>query len=183
MSLDKSPQLTPQRLAANRQNAQHSTGPRTAGGKKRSSRNSRQHGLYSNARFFWDAAIALGEDPREFERLLKLDLARQPTCGCMQGRTLKSGIRGEHERHQGSMGIRLHVCSCRRYGNPPRRELRHLRDDALSPAFGGGHRSRDPESGDMPDAPLGRLESRNGIWKAAASQVLPPHSTGVRSSL
>jgi hypothetical protein len=70
MSLDKSPQLTPQRLAANRQNAQHSTGPRTAEGKKRSSRNSRQHGLYSNARFFWDAAIALGEDPREFERLL-----------------------------------------------------------------------------------------------------------------
>jgi len=56
-----------------------STGPRTAGGKRRSSQNARKHGLYSNANFFWDAAIALGEDPRDFERLLKgLVLARQP---------------------------------------------------------------------------------------------------------
>jgi len=56
-----------------------STGPRTTQGKERSSRNSRKHGLFSNAGFYWDAAIALGEDPREFERLLKgLVLARQP---------------------------------------------------------------------------------------------------------
>jgi len=56
-----------------------STGPRTAPGKRRSSQNARKHGLYSNANFFWDAAIALGEDPRDFERLLKgLVLARQP---------------------------------------------------------------------------------------------------------
>ena len=56
-----------------------STGPRTAGGKRRSSQNARKHGLYSNAYFFWDAAIALGEDPRDFGRLLKgLVLARRP---------------------------------------------------------------------------------------------------------
>ena len=55
------------------------TGPRTTEGKRRSSQNARKHGLYSNANFFWDAAIALGEDPRDFERLLKgLVLARQP---------------------------------------------------------------------------------------------------------
>jgi hypothetical protein len=56
-----------------------STGPRTAQGKRRSSQNALKHGLYSNAAFFWDSAIALGEDPRDFERLLKgLVLARQP---------------------------------------------------------------------------------------------------------
>ena len=37
--------LTPQRLAANRRNAQKSTGPRTRSGKKRSSRNHTTHGL------------------------------------------------------------------------------------------------------------------------------------------
>ena len=66
-------------LEARKENAQKSTGPRTAEGKRRSSQNARKHGLYSNANFFWDAAIALGEDPRDFERLLKgLVLARQP---------------------------------------------------------------------------------------------------------
>ena len=38
---------SPQKLAANRANAQHSTGPKTAEGKERSSQNSRTHGFYS----------------------------------------------------------------------------------------------------------------------------------------
>jgi hypothetical protein len=55
------------------------TGPRTAEGKRRVSQNARKHGLFANASFYWDAAITLGEDPREFERLLKgLVRARQP---------------------------------------------------------------------------------------------------------
>ena len=71
--------LTAAQLEARKENARKSTGPRTAEGKRRSSQNARKHGLYSNANFFWDAAIALGEDPRDFERLLKgLVLARQP---------------------------------------------------------------------------------------------------------
>jgi len=70
VSFFKSSQLTLRRLAANRRNAQHSTGPRTAGGKRHSSRNSRQHGLYSNARFFRDATLTLAKDPREFRHLL-----------------------------------------------------------------------------------------------------------------
>jgi hypothetical protein len=71
--------LTAAQLEARKENAQKSTGPRTAAGKRRSSQNARKHGLYSNANFFWDAAIALGEDPRDFERLMKgLVLARQP---------------------------------------------------------------------------------------------------------
>ena len=39
MSLRKSPQLTPQLLAAARQNAQHSTGPRSAAAKQNSKLN------------------------------------------------------------------------------------------------------------------------------------------------
>ena len=71
--------LTVAQLEARRENAKKSTGPRTLEGKKRVSQNARKHGLYSNASFFWDAAIALGEDPRDFERLLKgLVLARRP---------------------------------------------------------------------------------------------------------
>jgi hypothetical protein len=71
--------LTATQPEARKENARKSTGPRTAEGKRRSSQNARKHGLYSNANFFWDAAIALGEDPRDFERLLKgLVLARQP---------------------------------------------------------------------------------------------------------
>ena len=56
-----------------------STGPRTRAGKRRSSRNARKHGLYSHAQFFWDAAIELGEDPRQFQELLDgLIAARLP---------------------------------------------------------------------------------------------------------
>jgi hypothetical protein len=71
--------LTATQPEARKENVRKSTGPRTVEGKRRSSQNARKHGLYSNAHFFWDAAIALGEDPRDFERLLKgLVLARQP---------------------------------------------------------------------------------------------------------
>ena len=43
-----SPRSSPRRIAANRRNAQRSTGPRTASGKKRSSMNSLKHGLASS---------------------------------------------------------------------------------------------------------------------------------------
>jgi len=56
-----------------------STGPRTLEGKRRSSRNAYKHGLYSKSSFFWDAATDLGEDPRDFRRLLNgLVEARRP---------------------------------------------------------------------------------------------------------
>ena len=71
--------LTTAQLNARRENAQKSTGPRTPQAKRRSCQNARKHGLYSNANFFWDAALALGEDPREYNRLLRgLVLARRP---------------------------------------------------------------------------------------------------------
>jgi len=72
--------LTVAQLKARKDNARKSTGPRTAEGKRRSSQNARKHGLYSNANFSWDASIALDEDPREYNRLLRgLVLALQPT--------------------------------------------------------------------------------------------------------
>ncbi len=56
---------TDRRTAANRANAAHSTGPRTAEGKAASSRNAVSHGITSNARvtvFNW-------ESPEEFQQL------------------------------------------------------------------------------------------------------------------
>src|SRR6516225_6832858 len=38
---------SPAQITANRANAEHSTGPASAGGKKRSSRNSTRHGLFA----------------------------------------------------------------------------------------------------------------------------------------
>ena len=58
MSLRKPPTLTPARLAANRRNAQQSTGPRTAGGKARSRLNGLIHGYRSKAyRGLWKALL------------------------------------------------------------------------------------------------------------------------------
>ena len=53
------------RLAANRANAQHSTGPRTEEGKARSSQNALKHGCFS--RDLKRAAERLGEDRAEFD--------------------------------------------------------------------------------------------------------------------
>ena len=59
--------------------ARLSGGPRTAEGKRRSCQNARRHSLYTDERFLEGAAIELGDDPRQFERLLKgLVEARQP---------------------------------------------------------------------------------------------------------
>ena len=67
MGLTKAPKVTERKAAANRQNAQHSTGPRTEAGKQNSSLNGIVHGLYSQTRTY-EAMIALGENPLEFER-------------------------------------------------------------------------------------------------------------------
>jgi hypothetical protein len=54
---------TDRQLAANRANAQKSTGPRTPEGKSASSRNALKSGIYSKA------LLIPGEDPAEFEAL------------------------------------------------------------------------------------------------------------------
>ena len=56
---------SPARLAANRANAQRSTGPRTMAGKEASSRNATRHGLLSRQ------PLLPGEDPAELEALTR----------------------------------------------------------------------------------------------------------------
>ena len=69
MSLRKSPQLTPQLLAATRQNAQHSTGPRSAAAKQNSKLNALKHGAYVRDENQRQSMLALGEDPEQFQTL------------------------------------------------------------------------------------------------------------------
>ena len=69
MSLRKSPQLTPALLAAARQNAQHSTGPRSPAAKQNIKLNSLKHGGRVSDENRCQAMLALGEDPQEFENL------------------------------------------------------------------------------------------------------------------
>lgn len=63
MSLVQSPQMTPRKRAANRQNARRSRGPRRPEAKRRAPLN----GL--RARLFFEAMDSLGEDRREFEEV------------------------------------------------------------------------------------------------------------------
>jgi hypothetical protein len=69
MSLRKSPQLTPALLAAARNNAQHSTGPRSAAAKQNVKLNALKHGGRVSDENRYQAMQALGEDPQEFEDL------------------------------------------------------------------------------------------------------------------
>jgi hypothetical protein len=60
--------ISPQKLAANRRNAQLSTGPRTEEGKRRSRRNALKHGVLASALLITEGEGA--EDPAEFNELL-----------------------------------------------------------------------------------------------------------------
>ena len=55
---------TDRQIEANRNNAQHSTGPRTTEGKQRSAQNAVTHGLSSKH------CIIPGEDPADYDELL-----------------------------------------------------------------------------------------------------------------
>ena len=71
MSLRKAPQLTPQLLAAARNNAQHSTGPRSPAAKQNSKLNALKHGAYVSDENQRQAMRALGEDPEQFQTLIQ----------------------------------------------------------------------------------------------------------------
>jgi hypothetical protein len=72
MSIRKSPQLTPQLLAAARQNSRHSTGPRSPAAKQNSKLNALKHGLRASPENHYEVMLALGENPQEFQT---------PVCG------------------------------------------------------------------------------------------------------
>jgi hypothetical protein len=69
MSLRKSPELTPALLAAARQNARHSTGPRSPAAKQNSKLNALKHGAYVADENRRQSMLALGEDPEQFQTL------------------------------------------------------------------------------------------------------------------
>ena len=69
MSLRKSPELTPALLAAARQNAQHSTGPRSPAAKQNSKLNALKHGGRVRDENRCLAMLALGEDPEQLQTL------------------------------------------------------------------------------------------------------------------
>jgi hypothetical protein len=71
MSLRKAPQLTPQLLAAARNNARHSTGPRSPAAKQNSKLNALKHGAYVSDENQRQAMRALGEDPEQFQTLIQ----------------------------------------------------------------------------------------------------------------
>jgi len=73
-------------IQANRLNAQKSTGPRTAVGKERASRNAVKHGLLARE------AVIRGEDPEEFERYRQWMLESLAPAGAVGG--IKGGIKG-----------------------------------------------------------------------------------------
>lgn len=70
MSLRKSPRISPAFLAANRDNAKKSTGPRTALGKARVSMNGLKHGLRSHLSL--SLMAKLGEPVDKCERMIYL---------------------------------------------------------------------------------------------------------------
>ena len=69
MSLRKSPELTPALLAAARNNAQHSTGPRSAAAKQNVKLNALKHGAYVRDENRHKTMLALGEDPEQLQTL------------------------------------------------------------------------------------------------------------------
>lgn len=70
MSLRKSPEATQSRAAAQRSNAQASTGPRSEAGKNRSRWNALRHGRWASGLAWSPQSLRdLCEDPEEFDRL------------------------------------------------------------------------------------------------------------------
>jgi len=72
--------LTHRQLESRRRNAQKSTGPRTAAGKRRAALNALKYGRYSTRQTLEQSMALLGEDPREFHAFRdSLIAARQPS--------------------------------------------------------------------------------------------------------
>jgi hypothetical protein len=61
--------VSPQKLAANRANAQHSTGPQSEAGKEKSAQNSYQHGFF--ARRLFPTSRERDRDGAEYDNLVK----------------------------------------------------------------------------------------------------------------
>ncbi len=82
MSLVKKPNMTEQKLAANRLNGGQSQGPVTEEGKERIAAANTRHGFYAQAR--QTALLGLGEDPADLEELLAGLLEEFAPTGVLQ---------------------------------------------------------------------------------------------------
>lgn len=90
--------LTPARQAANRRNAQQSTGPRTAAGKARSRLNALRHGAYRQPR---PAVLEeLGENSEEYQRLLAETLDSLPPANTFENELIRDIARLRWERRR-----------------------------------------------------------------------------------
>ena len=81
-------QASESQIAANRANAQKSTGPRTAEGKARSSQNAVKHGLTAK-----EGPVLPGEDPAEFETFVEALFEDIDTVRRDRGLSLLSALR------------------------------------------------------------------------------------------
>jgi hypothetical protein len=105
MPLRKSPTLTPALLAANRRNAQKSTGPRTAGGKARARRNSLRKGTRSP--YYRDLLTAmLYAPPYRVKETAQLFLSPEAAYQPMIARTVEffCMVEGEEVLQSGKNG-------------------------------------------------------------------------------
>jgi hypothetical protein len=90
------------KLAANRANAQHSTGPLTAAGKAASSQNNFKHGLYSKQ------VVVQGEDPAELDAL-KADLRAEHQPANTTEELLVNEMAEQYWRLQRARRIEAHL--------------------------------------------------------------------------
>ena len=83
---------TERQIAANRKNAQRSTGPRSSRGKKRASRNARRHGLTTPAsgpEFEREAERLARQLAGETEDIIVLELAREAAQAELERRRIR----------------------------------------------------------------------------------------------
>ncbi len=114
MSLRENRRLSPQQLAATRNNAQKSTGPRTEAGKRRSALNALQHERYAKAplRPILESIVALGGDlkglylpPSKHHQILHP--CRVPQLAASRTGTLRTCRRAEAEGNEPENGRRI----------------------------------------------------------------------------
>ena len=112
-SLDKSdgsetnpskPSISEARLRANRQNAQKSTGPKTARGKGYSRRNAVKHGLLSKRLLFSDEGKPIDEELHQFWE----SLHDKYGDGDVRTNLLVEGLVVEYWRQRQALGIELY---------------------------------------------------------------------------
>jgi hypothetical protein len=108
MSLRKKPTLTAKRIAASRANGRRSRGPATAEGRERIRDANTRHGFYSQEE---GAALrALGEDPEEYDAMVKAVMEKYPPANAFEellDKCLARALWGMERGHRMQEGFAL----------------------------------------------------------------------------